>query len=150
MTYPQPPVQELIQANTIPVQIDNSDDNNAAIVARFKHNWTPDLRILDAELTELYRWDGYLPPPEFMARLVAGLGQARLRLHDYKEAEAHYIDVLRRFPTSLAAPEAQYYLGVTRYRADPETNELLHQWSILRSKYPASEYRLKQSFKELP
>jgi TolA-binding protein len=78
------------------------------------------------------------------------LGLARLRRREFDKAEQHYIDVLRRFPTSFAAPEAQYYLGVTRYRADPESNELLHQWAMLRSRYPASEYRLKQSFKELP
>lgn len=150
MTYPQPPVADLIQRFTVPVQIDNSNDANAELVARFKHIWTPDLRVLDSDLNELYRWDGYLPPPEFMPRLIAGLGQARLRSRDFKAAEAHYVDVLTRFPTAFAAAEAQYYLGVSRYRADPETNELLHQWSMLRSRYPASEYRLKQSFKELP
>ena len=52
--------------------------------------------------------------------------------------------------TAWAAPEAQYYLGVTRYRRDPEGNELLHQWAMLRAKYPESEFRLKQSFKEMP
>ena len=150
MTYPQPPVEHLIQTFAVPVQIDNSKDESAQMVARFKHIWTPDLRVLDAEQNELYRWDGYLPPPEFMARAVAGFGQARLRLHEFDKAEQHFVDVLRRFPTTFAAAEAQYYLGVARYRANPEGNELLHQWSMLRSRYPLSEYRLKQSFKELP
>jgi hypothetical protein len=150
VTYPQPPVGEIIEKFTVPVQIDNSNETNAETVDRFKHIWTPDLRVLDPELQELVRWDGYLPPPEFMARLVVSLGLARLRRREFDKAEQHYIDVLRRFPTSFAAPEAQYYLGVTRYRADPESNELLHQWAMLRSRYPASEYRLKQSFKELP
>jgi hypothetical protein len=39
---------------------------------------------------------------------------------------------------------------VTRYRRDPQSDELLTQWANLRSRYPASEYRVKQSFKELP
>jgi hypothetical protein len=150
VTYPQAPVEQLIMNYTIPVQVDNSQPSNAAVVQRFHHIWTPDLLVLDSDLNELYRWDGYLPPEEFMARTIAGLARARLRRREFKQAEEHYVDVLRRFPTTFAAPEANYYLGVTRYRADPDGNELLHQWSILRSKYPASEYRLKQSFKELP
>jgi hypothetical protein len=150
VTYSQPPVEQLLTAFTIPVQIDNSSESNAATVKRYQHIWTPDLRVLDPEQNELYRWDGYLPPPEFMARAIVAFGQARLRMREFDEAQAHFVDVLRRFPSTYAASEAQYYLGVARYRADPNGNDLLHQWSILRSKYPASEYRLKQSFKELP
>ena len=150
MTYPDTNVDEIIDSCSVPVQVDNSDQKNAAVVARFHHIWTPDLRILDAEENELYRWDGYLPPSEFAARALAGFGHARLRRREFDKAEKHFVEVLRAFPNSYAAAEANYYLGVVRYRANPEGNDLLHQWSILRSKYPASEYRLKQSFKELP
>jgi TolA-binding protein len=105
---------------------------------------------LSADGAELYRWDGYLPPTEYAARALTGFAQAYLRTRNYSKADRLYVEVLRRFPTSVAAAEANYYLGVTRYRADPDSNEMLHQWSILRSKYPQSEYRIKQSFKELP
>jgi hypothetical protein len=150
VTYPQPFVGEIIERDGVPVQIDNSQDANKALLDGMHHIWTPDVRIMDAAGSELYRWDGYLPPTEFAARALAGFAQAYLRTRNYAHAEELCIDLLRRFPTSRAAAEAQYYLGVTRYRADPESNELLHQWSILRSKYPDSEYRLKQSFKEIP
>jgi hypothetical protein len=150
VTYPQAFVAEIIENYSVPVQVDNSDAANAALLERVHHIWTPDVRILSSDGAELYRWDGFLPPAEFAARALTGFGQAHLRLRNFKAAEALYIDALRRFPTSIAAAEAQYYLGVTRYRADPESNELLHQWSLLRAKYPQSEYRVKQSFKELP
>ena len=150
MTYPQPPVEQAIIANTIPVQIDNSNAANEPVVKRFQHIWTPDLRVLDADLNELYRWDGYLPPPEFIARATVAFAMARLRRREFDKAEALYVDVLRKFSTTFPAAEAQYYLGVVRYRADPNSNELLHQWAGLRSRYPESEYRLKQSFKEQP
>jgi len=39
---------------------------------------------------------------------------------------------------------------VTRYRRDPDSDELLNQWANLRSRYPESEYRVKQSFKDFP
>lgn len=150
MTYPQDEVREAISAHAIPVQIDNSKAENAQMLQSIYHIWTPDVRIVNGDGHELYRWDGYLPPSEYIARLQCGFGMAFLRLKRYDDAEQCYLDVLRRCSTSYAAPEAQYYLGVTRYRRDPESDELLTQWANLRSRYPLSEYRVKQSFKDLP
>ena len=147
MTYPLDSVKEAITAHAIPVQIDNSDPKNNQFLHTIHHIWTPDMRIMHSDGYELYRWDGFLPPFEFIPRLQCAFGLALLRFDD---AERCYVDVLRRFSTSYAAPEAQYYLGVTRYRRDPDSDEMLTQWAELRSRYPSSEYRVKQSFKELP
>ena len=150
MTYPQLPVVDAIVSNGIPVQIDNSKQENNNFLHSIHHIWTPDIRILYHDGFELYRFDGFLPPSEFIARTIAGYGMAYLRLKRFDQAEACYVDVLRRFSTTYAAPEAQYYLGVTRYRKDHNSDELPTQWANLRSRYPNSEYRVKQSFKELP
>jgi tetratricopeptide (TPR) repeat protein len=85
-----------------------------------------------------------------LARALCAFGQAYLRLKRFDQAEACYVEVLKLFSATYAAPEAQYYLGVTRYRRDPNSDELLTQWANLRSRYPLSEYRVKQSFKEFP
>jgi len=150
VTYPQPPVIAVILENGVPVQIDNSKSENNRYLHDIHHIWTPDVRILDHNGFEMYRWEGFLPPPEFMARTLCGYAMAFLRSKRFERAEALYVDVLTRFSTTYAAPEALYYLGVTRYRRDPHGDELLTQWANLRSRYPASEYRVKQSFKELP
>ncbi|MBV8152963.1 MAG: hypothetical protein JO029_00335 [Candidatus Eremiobacteraeota bacterium] len=150
MTYPQPPVVDTIVKHAIAVQIDNSKQENNQFLHGIHHIWTPDIRILHYDGFELYRFDGFLPPPEFMARSLCGFALGQLRLKRFDAAEAIYADVLRRFSTTYAAPEALYYLGVTRYRRDPNGDELLTQWANLRSRYPGSEYRVKQSFKELP
>lgn len=150
MTYPQAPVVETILHYGVPVQFDNSNAANNQFLHSIHHIWTPDVRILNHDGYELYRFDGFLPPPEFMARALCGFGMAYLRLKRFDQAEAVYVDVLKRFSTTYAAPEAQYYLGVARYRRDPQSDELLTQWANLRSRYPQSEYRVKQSFKELP
>lgn len=150
MTYPQAPVIELITQYAIAVQFDNSKSENNQRLQRMHHIWTPDVRILDHNGFEMYRWDGFLPPPEYMARFECGIAMAYLRSKRYDQAERCYVDVLRRFSTSYAAPEAQYYLGVVRYRRDPNSDELLTQWAELRSRYPSSEYRVKQSFKDFP
>jgi hypothetical protein len=150
VTYPQPPVAKTILDYSIPLQIDNSKKENEIFLHGIHHIWTPDIRILYHDGFEMYRWDGFLPPPEFMARALCGFAMAHLRLKRFDRAEAVYVDVLTRFSTTYAAPEAQYYLGVARYRRDPDSDELLTQWANLRSRYPLSEYRVKQSFKELP
>ncbi len=150
MTYPQPPVVETIAAHGVPLQFDNSQAENNRFLHGIHHIWTPDIRILYHDGFEMYRWDGFLPPPEFMARALCGFAFAYLRLKRFDQAETIYVDVLKRFSTTYAAPEAQYYLGVTRYRRDPNSDELLTQWANLRSRYPLSEYRVKQSFKEFP
>ncbi|MGA8576712.1 MAG: tetratricopeptide repeat protein [Candidatus Cybelea sp.] len=150
MTYPQPPVAKTILDHSIPLQIDNSKKESEIFLHGIHHIWTPDIRILYHDGFEMYRWDGFFPPPEFMARALCGFAMAYLRLKRFEQAETVYVDVLTRFSTTYAAPEAQYYLGVTRYRRDPDSDELLTQWANLRSRYPLSEYRVKQSFKELP
>ena len=150
MTYPQPPVAKTILDHSIPLQIDNSKKENEIFLHGIHHIWTPDIRILYHDGFEMYRWDGFLPPPEFMARALCGFAMAYLRLKRFEQAESVYVDVLKRFSTTYAAPEAQYYLGVARYRRDPDTDELLTQWANLRSRYPLSEYRVKQSFKDFP
>ncbi|MBV8117395.1 MAG: hypothetical protein JOZ01_05430 [Candidatus Eremiobacteraeota bacterium] len=150
MTYPQVSVVEAIAAHSVPVQIDNSKTENNRCLHDLHHIWTPDVRILYHDGFELYRWDGFLPPDEFAARALCGFGFGYLRLKRFDQAEAVYADVLKRYSTTYAAPEAQYYLGVTRYRRDPDSDELLTQWANLRSRYPLSEYRVKQSFKEFP
>jgi hypothetical protein len=150
VTYPQASVIDAILAHGVPLQVDNSKSENNRFLHSIHHIWTPDVRILNHDGYELYRWDGFLPPPEFVARTLCGFGMAYLRLKRFDRAEAAYTDVLLHYSTSYAAPEALYYLGVTRYRRDPQSDELLTQWANLRSRYPRSEYRVKQSFKDFP
>lgn len=150
MTYPQVLVAETILAHAIPIQFDNSKAENNRFLHGIHHIWTPDIRILNHDGFEFYRWEGFLPPDEFVARTLCGFGLSYLRSKRFDQAEAVYVDVLKRFSTTYAAPEAQYYLGVARYRRDPDSEELLTQWANLRSRYPSSEFRVKQSFKDFP
>ena len=146
MTYPEAPVREAIERLTIPYQIDNTVDANQPVLDRYRHVWTPDVRVLDADGTELYRWNGYLPPFEFAPQLIAAVAHARLRLKQFDKAQPLYEEVGRRFPTSLVAPEALYYLGVSRYRQTHNPSDLTHAWHELEKTYPQSEWTVKQNF----
>ena len=109
--------------------------------------WTPDLRILEPDATELYRWNGYLPPEEFAAQLLVGVAHARLRRKEFPAAHALYEEALRRFPTAFVAPEAQYFRAVTDYRASGDSSDLLKGWHRLETRYPQTEWVAKQDFK---
>jgi hypothetical protein len=146
VTYPEVPVREAIERLTIPFQLENTVETNQPVLDRFRHVWTPDLRVLDVDGTELYRWNGYLPPAEFAAQLLVGLAHARLRLRQFDDAATLYTDALRRFPTAFVAAEAQYFSGVTGYRKTGEPNALLHGWHELEKLYPNSEWTAKQNF----
>jgi tetratricopeptide (TPR) repeat protein len=146
VTYPEAPVREAIERLTAPYQIDNTVEANQPLLDRFRHVWTPDLRILDTDGTELYRWNGYLPPMEFAPQLIAAVAHARLRRKEYDKAKALYEEVLRRFPTALAAAEAEYYVGVSAYRGSHNSSDLLKAWHELEKSHPQSEWTVKQNF----
>jgi TolA-binding protein len=146
VTYPEAPVREAIERLAVPFQIDNTADASQPVLERYRHVWTPDLRVLDTDGTELYRWNGYLPPFEFAAQFIAAFAHARLRRKEYDKAQALYEEVLRRFPTSLVAAEAHYYVGVSAYRATHAQGDLLKAWHELEKSHPQSEWTVKQNF----
>jgi hypothetical protein len=152
VTYPNDAVANAIATYFEPVQINTQDGsaNTTATVRRFRQVWTPDLRILDGEGVELYRWNGYLPPGEFLPQLLAGRAQALLRSEQGEEAAAAYAEILRTYPTSFVGSEVAYFTAVAQYRVTHEPADLLGTWGRLQARYPMSEWRTKQSFTEKP
>jgi hypothetical protein len=148
VTYPEPAVSEAIASRFVACQINTLEEANGNLVRRFRQAWTPDLRVLDPEGVELYRWNGYLPPYEFLAQLLVAEAHAWLRLGDNDRAADGYAAALDRHPTAACAPEAQYFLGVARYKASHEGKDLLSGWHLLRSRYPESTWRVRVSFSE--
>ena len=148
MTYPTQAVADTINEDFVPVQVNTQDGTGAAIVECYRQAWTPDLRVLDSDGFELYRWNGYLPPFEFLPQLLVGLGQAYLRKHDEPRAATTFERVIREFPTSAAAPEAEYYYAVATYKHSHEHSDLVDNWDRLRRDHPESTWRVRQSFSE--
>jgi hypothetical protein len=139
-----------IAAHFVPIQVNTQDGYAAEVVTRFRQVWTPDLRVLGADGFEYHRWNGYLPPAEFTARLLVARAEALLRRHQEGEAAEAYAGVIRGFPTSRAASEARYFAAVAQYKASGEGSELIKGWRQLRSFHPESTWRIKQSFTENP
>jgi len=148
VTYPEPAVADLVNGRFVPVKANVTEQAAASLVERYRQVWTPDIRVLGPDGFEYYRWNGYLPPFEFIPQLLVAEAQARLRTKDFTTAASIYEDVLRRFPTSEYAPEAQYFLAVARYRASREPADLRAGYERVRLRYPTSIWRVKQSYSE--
>lgn len=148
VTYPEAAVGEAITKRFIPVQVNTQDRSGSEVIARYRQAWTPDVRVLGPDGFEYHSWNGYLPPFEFIPRLLVGQAHALIRQGRDAEAAEVLDEVVRRFPSSDAAAEAAYYLAVARYRHSHEPDGLLGNWERLRHRYPDSVWRLKQSMVE--
>lgn len=148
VTYPEGSVGQAVSAHFVPVQIDTADGSGADVIARYRQVWTPDLRVLDPDGFEYAAWNGFLPPYEFIPRLLVARGHGLLRQGREPEAAQAFDDVVQRFPTSDAGPEAAYFSAVSRYKESHNADDLLSGWKRLQTRYPASTWRLKQSMVE--
>ena len=148
VTYSDPQVIDTINARFVPMQSNTQEAAGLPLVQRFYQVWTPDLRVVSPEGVDLYYWNGYLPPAEFLPQLLVAQAHVLLRLHDEPGAAAVYREVLERFPTSAVAPEAQYFFAVSAYKQSHQASDLLDNWHRLQMRYPASLWRVKQSFAE--
>lgn len=110
---------------------------------RYAVKWTPSIIILDADGNEHHRFVGYLPPDDFIAQIILGKGKVEFNQDRFDQSVQCFQEVLTRFPKTDAAPEAQYYLCVAKYKASHDPKELKLGWEALQSDYPNSEWAKK-------
>lgn len=148
VTFPEPAVAQTINNSYVALQINTKEPSAKLVVERYRQVWTPDSRILDADGFEYYRWNGYLPPFEYLPQLLVAEAHARLRQKNVSAAADMYNAVVERFPTSRVAAEAAYFGAVADYRNSKDSVDLVKGWERLRRRYPESDWRLKQSMAE--
>lgn len=71
---------------------------------------------------------------------------AYLRMHDEPRTTEVFSEVTRRFPTSYAAPEADFFHALAVSKATHQPDELRgpQGWGRVRTRYPMSVWRIKQ------
>ena len=145
--YPDPRVIDFITRQFIPVRVHVKE--NAAdfkrLGERFNAQWTPTTLLVDGTGTERHRIEGFLPADDFLSQLALGRAKAAFGTHDYASAERLYRDVLERFPNTDAAPEAQYWTGVSKYRATNDAAALKATAEAFRQRYQDSTWAKKAS-----
>jgi tetratricopeptide (TPR) repeat protein len=130
-----------VENSFIPLQIDFN--KNKALVNRFGIKWTPTVVILDADGDEHHRFIGFLPPEDFIAQIILGKGKVEFNLDNFERVIQCFQEILVRYPKTDAAPEAQYFLGVSKYKASNNPNELRLGLEALQREYPLSEWAKK-------
>jgi thiol-disulfide isomerase/thioredoxin len=144
VTYPDHEVQQFLRDHFTPVRLDVHRAWDA--VRRYNQNWTPTLLWLNSDGVEEHRVVGYLPPEEFGAELELGLAKASIDREEWDHAQIHLHDAVTRFPETWAAAEAQYWMGVVRYKAEGKPDGLLAEWNVLMERWPESRWARSASF----
>ena len=116
-----------------------------ATFKRFGAQWTPTLEILDPDGTERYRFEGYLPPEDFLAQLELGLAKSAFAREQWGDAERKFRAIVRQFPKSEAAAESLYWAGVAKYKATGDGSALADTAAAFKEKYRESAWAKKAS-----
>jgi tetratricopeptide (TPR) repeat protein len=145
--YPDPEIARLVTGRFVPVRVHVKND--AAEFQRlgqmFDAHWTPTTLIIDSGSTERHRIEGFLPKEDFASQLELGLGKTAFGRGDFSAAERTYEEVLQKYPSSDAAPEAQYWAGVSRYKASGDPKALSQTTQRFRERYADSTWAKKAS-----
>jgi tetratricopeptide (TPR) repeat protein len=137
VTYPNDKVIEFVDFNFVPVQINIS---NRALVEQFKVTWTPTIILLDAAGNEVHRVVGFLPPEEFIPTFMVAKGKWYFNAGQYAEAQDMFELILRKYPDRDAAPEAIFFMGVSRYKMTHDAKPLREAYETLTADFPGSEW----------
>jgi TolA-binding protein len=142
-TYPNSDVASYISKHFVPVQLGQSQNLNF-----FEENkvfWTPTLTVCDQQGKEKYRWVGYLPPEEFLPKVMFAQAWLAMLSRDWAKAADVLNEVASMHSNSLVAPDALYWLGVARWKVGRKFDDLSKPWADLMDRYPGSEAALKAS-----
>jgi hypothetical protein len=141
VTYVDSNVCFSVKNDFVPLQVDFN--KNKALVKRFGIKWTPAIVITDSDGDEHHRFIGYLPPEDFESQIILGEGKAEYNLDYFEQAVQHFQEILVRFPKTEAAPEAQYFVAVTKYELSHDPKELKLGLESLQREYPQSDWTKK-------
>jgi hypothetical protein len=145
--YSDPQVAGFINDQFVPVRIHVREqaDEYKRLGQRFNAQWTPTVLIVDASGAERYRTEGFLPVEDFLSQLTVGLGHAAFAAGDFAAAERYFRDTLAKYANSEAAPEAQYWAGVARYKASGDAAALGATAKAFDERYQSSSWAKKAS-----
>ena len=145
--YPDPEIVRLVTDRFVPVRVhvkENAEEFKR-LGGMFDAQWTPTTLIVDGTSKERHRVEGFLPKDDFASQLELGLGKAAFARGAFGEAERAFEEVCRKYPDTDAAPEAQYWAGVSRYKVSGDPGALNDTTKRFRERYADSTWAKKAS-----
>ena len=136
-------MESFINGNFIPVKIHIKEQPKT--FERFGAQWTPTIQILDPDGSKRHQFEGFLPSDDFLAQLKIGLAHSAFARQQWKEAESRYEDIVKALPSTDAAAEALYWLGVSRYKDSGDGAFLQQTAEAFKTRYHDSTWAKKAS-----
>ena len=145
--YPDPRVRDFVTRHFAAVRVHPKQTPDAFrdLGDRFNAHWTPTILILDDSGAERHRIEGFLPADQFLPQLMLGVAKAAFARKDYAAAERAYREIVDRFPDAEPAAEAQYWAGVSNYRATNDPSALKATADAFAQRYQATTWATKAS-----
>lgn len=137
VTFPEEKVVEFVEQMVIPLRVPH---DHRPLSEDFNVKWTPTLIVLDESGKEHHRTVGFLPPEEFIAANLLGIGKMYFDKGEFQKAIEVLNRVLKEFETTGAAPEAIFVRAVAKFKSLNETSHLKEAYELLTEKYPESEW----------
>lgn len=144
VTYPDEKVAAAITERFVPVKVNIIEKPEMAQCYRV--NWTPTVVVTDPEGVEHYRFFGFMPASDFLAKIALAEGYANFNNGRHDRAAKLFEGVSSGFAETDSAPEAMYMCGVAKYKSGGGRDALIAEWRKLSDKYPKSEWARKASF----
>ena len=141
--YADARVGDFINSNFIPVRIHVKEQ--PAEFKRWGAEWTPTIILLDPDGTERHRIEGFLPADDFLAQLKIGLAHSARLGGDFVSAEKQYRELMDDPKAGETAPEAQYWAGVSRYKANNDPDALADTARAFKQRFQESPWAKKAS-----
>jgi TolA-binding protein len=145
--YSQPAIADVIERHFIPVRLHVKEDAEQfkRVGGLLNAQWTPTTLIIDPPATERHRIEGFLPAEDFASQLALGLAKSAFARGQYDEAARAYDEVLARYPATDAAPEAQYWAGVSRYKGTGDASALAETARRFKERFADTSWAKKAS-----
>lgn len=144
VTYPSQAVRDVLGRFTVPLRLNVFQDREAA--RRFRVFWTPTFLYIDADGREYHRTMGWLPPEEFAAQLLVGVGLVRFQQNQFDAAAECFREAVSRFERSEGAAEATYWAGVCRFKKTKQTAPIYEACRTIVERFPGSAWAKKLAF----
>ncbi len=109
-------MKKVLAEHVVAVRLDVMQERDLA--KKLGAFWTPMVLYVDpaGEGRVLHRWLGYLPPEEFAAQALVGVGLANYQLGRTDKGLGCFSEVVEQFPKTYFAPEAVYWQAVSTFR----------------------------------
>ena len=145
--YPDPRVRDFVTRHFAAVRVHPKQTPDAFrdLGDRFNAHWTPTILFLDDSGAERHRIEGFLPADQFLPQLMLGVAKAAFARKDYAAAERAYREIVDRFPDGEPAAEAQYWAGVSNYRATNDPSALKATADAFANRYQTTTWATKAS-----